>query len=126
MITTVSLINFALALALFIFHLLFSSLFRWKPLLAGMDPVNRGILLVLNVSIATIALLIALFALAIATGWLPIDRGARFTLVGIGLFLMVRAVFQPIYFDMTNRASLILMGLLMIAMAQHFGLAYWG
>jgi hypothetical protein len=109
-----------------VFHLLFSSIFRWKPLLRSMDPVNRGILVVLNFAVATVAFLLAAHALAIATGLLPIDLGTRVTLVGIGLFLTIRAGLQPIYFSMANPASRLFLGLVLVGAAAQFGLAALG
>jgi hypothetical protein len=126
MITALAVLSLVLATALGVFHLMFSSIFRWKPLLAAMDPVNRGILLALNFSIASIAFLVAGLAGAIASGLLPIDRGARVTLVGIGLFLTIRAGMQPIYFSMANPASRLFLALVLVAAASQFALAAFG
>ena len=109
--------------AIAVFHLLFASLFGWKRALPRLDPTNRAIMLVMNLSIAAIFALLSLYAFAIAAGLLPLDSGARATLAGVALFALLRAAMQPLYFGLAARGSGAFFVAILAGAALHAALA---
>ena len=110
--------NFALA----VFHLFFPSIFDWPRKLASLDPVNHGIVLVMNLALCFILTGVAAFC-----GWLlvagPVDRSARYVLFGIAAFWTFRGILQPIYWGLAHIGSRLLFGVFILAAGAHFAAA---
>lgn len=89
------------------FHLLFPKLFGWRKALTRLDPVNHAIVHVMNLALACLFALAALFC-----GWLTtqpaLDTGSRVALTGLGAFWLVRALLQPLFFQIRHPISLAL------------------
>jgi hypothetical protein len=113
----------AFDIALAAFHLNFPSVFRWRKALFGLDAVNRGIIQVMNLSLAFLFVLAGVHAALLAIGILPIDPGARTLLVGAGLFWSLRAVLQVVFFGIVHRISLLFVVLFGLGAAVHFAAA---
>ena len=110
-------------LAFAIFHLGFPLIFRWRQRLAKLDPVNRGIVHVLNLMLAYVfaasgtALLLRPDVVAAD----PLGRGLLF--LGAG-FWMLRAALQPVVFGLQHWASRVLMALFVAGALLH-GIPAW-
>jgi hypothetical protein len=105
------------------FHLAFPLLFRWRSRLAKLDPVNRGILVVLNLMLVFVfagaGAALALNPELIATDLL----GRGFLFLGAG-FWMLRAALQPLIFGLGHWVSKLLF-LIFVAGAALHGAPAW-
>ncbi|GGH14310.1 hypothetical protein GCM10007036_13530 [Alsobacter metallidurans] len=108
----------AFDLAFAAFHLAFPLLFRWRSRLAKLDPVNRGILVTLNL------MLVFVFAAAGAVLALKPDLvatdalGRGFLFLGAG-FWALRAALQPLIFGLDHWASKLLLVVFLAGVTLH-------
>lgn len=82
------------------FHLLFARLFNWRDDLAGLMPLNRALVPVLNLALT--------FLLALAGVLILFATPAQALLGGMALFWLFRAALQPFYFGLRHQASAVL------------------
>ena len=100
-------------LAFAIFHVLFWRLFDWPTRLAGLDRINRGIMQTLNVCL-TFLLFLTGFLLLIYTAEVRHTGLGRALLAGCGLFWLMRAALQWLWFPLQPALS---RGLLLVFIA---------
>lgn len=93
-------------LALAAFHLAFWRLFAWPRDLRHLQPVNRAIMQVLNISLTFVFLFAAYLALFHAPPLLTTDLG-RALLAGGTLFWLLRAAQQVLFFRLRHPASIL-------------------
>lgn len=79
-----------------IFHLAFWRLFDWKNELPKLNPINRGVLQVLNIRLTYIFFVVAFFCLFLTDELLTTTLG-KFVLGSISLFAVMRAFEQLIF-----------------------------
>ena len=106
------------------FHLCFWKLFAWKQDLRRTQPVNRGIMQVMN---------LCLIFIFLATAYLSFLWQAELLLSGLGhalllliaAFWLLRAIEQAIFFDSRKPLSLLLMLIFLIGSALYLMPGYF-
>jgi len=101
-----------------VFHLLFSRVFSWPKSLAGLDPLNRGVMKIMN-----LCLVFVFFSL----GYLSLVHGGLLTAPGLGriilsltgLFWVFRFVLQLVFFKPGHPVSLVLSGFFLLTAAAY-------
>lgn len=91
-------------LAFALFHLGFWRLFDWPRDLRSLQPVNRAIMQVLNLTLTFVLLLVAYVAFFHSAELVSTPLG-RTWVAGIALLWLLRAVEQVIYFRLRHPAS---------------------
>lgn len=84
------------ALAFAVFHLAFWKLFDWKNELPKLNPINRGVMQVLNLRLTYLFFVIAFICFFFAEDLIQTKFG-NVILGAISLFVMMRAVEQLIF-----------------------------
>ncbi len=87
-----------------LFHLGFARIFRWRTALAGLDPINRGIVPALNDTLTFVlaggaALVLWIWARGVH------DATATLVLVGFGATWLFRGALQPIHWGVREPVS---------------------
>lgn len=79
-----------------IFHLAFWKLFKWKTELPKLNPVNRGVMQVLNLRLTYVFLVVAFISFFFADDLRQTKLG-NFILGAISIFAVMRAIEQLIF-----------------------------
>lgn len=101
---TLLIIGGFLWLAVFVFHILFWKLFKWKWELSKLSDVNRAVMQVLNLCLMWVFLIFAYISIFHTNELLTTGLG-KSILIGIVLFGVFRAVEQVIFFDLKDLRS---------------------
>lgn len=101
---TLVIIGGFLWLAVFVFHVFFWKLFKWKQELNKLSDVNRAVMQVLNLCLMLVFLIFAYISIFHADELLTTDLG-KSVLIGIVLFGIFRSVEQVIFFDLKDIRS---------------------
>ncbi|MDX2006423.1 MAG: hypothetical protein SFU83_14190 [Meiothermus sp.] len=88
-----------------LFHLAFWRLFDWKDELPRLQPVNRGVLQVLNIQITVMAFVLGFVSLRYPAELSSTPLGQALVW-GIAVFWLVRALNQPLFWGMSSRVSM--------------------
>lgn len=99
-----------------LFHLCFWRLFDWKVELGKLQPVNQGIVPVLNLALTFLFLLVGVILL--------IEPPIRSLIGGMALFWLFRAALQPPYFGLRHPLSKLMMVLFVAGSLLH-ATAWW-
>ncbi|MFZ0485751.1 MAG: hypothetical protein WAL83_02040 [Arenicellales bacterium] len=87
-----------------VFHLTFWRRFNWRQDLRSLTFVNRGMVQILNLSVAFVLAIFAYLSLALADDLTSSQLGSRLLAV-ITLFWLARAVEQVVFFRLRRRSS---------------------
>ncbi|MGI8668399.1 MAG: hypothetical protein ACR2J3_00975 [Aridibacter sp.] len=91
-------------LAVFVFHVFFWKLFKWKEELSKLSDVNKAVMQVLNLCLMWVFLIFAYVSLFHADELLTTSLG-KSVLIGIVLFGIFRSVEQVIFFNLKDIRS---------------------
>ncbi len=108
------------------FHLLFPRLFRWGQRLEPLDPVNQGIMRIMNLCLTYYFLAAAFLSLYWAEDLLDTDLGQQI-LALLAVFWLLRLGLQLSYFRATHQTSMLLSLLFLLSAAAYaFPFLYGG
>ena len=107
-------------IALAVFHMAFSRLFRWPRKLAGLDPLNRGLMHVLNLALTGMFLVVGV-ALAAEPRESAGTALGRWLLGGMTLFWLARLLVQKPFFGLRHPMAIGLAVVFAIGIALHGG-----
>jgi hypothetical protein len=110
-------------LAFAVFHLLFWRLFDWRIELARLGAANRGIMQVLNLCLTYVFVVSAVLLLFFPPQAFATEMGA-FLLLAMAGFWLLRAVLQPMFFQLRHPLSQGLFVVFVIGTLLH-GAAWW-
>jgi hypothetical protein len=113
---TLLIIGGFLWLAVFVFHVLFWKLFRWKQELIKLSDVNRAVMQVLNLCLMWVFLIFAYVSIFHADELLTTGLG-KSVLIGMVLFGIFRSVEQVIFFNLKDIRSKFVLFVAMIGTA---------
>ncbi len=113
---TLIIIGGFLWLAVFVFHVLFWKLFRWKQELIKLSDVNRAVMQVLNLCLMWVFLIFAYVSIFHADELLTTGLG-KSVLIGMVLFGIFRSVEQVIFFNLKDIRSKFVLFVAMIGTA---------
>jgi hypothetical protein len=105
------------------FHLLFWRLFRWPDELSRLGFANRGIMQVLNLCLTYMFVLMGGVFLLYPAQLQGTDLG-RWLLLGMTGFWLVRLIYQPMFFGLRHRPSIVLFAVFSVGVLLHA--AAWG
>jgi hypothetical protein len=88
------------------FHLLFWKIFHWKTELQNLNPVNRGIMQVLNLRLSYIFVVVGCIMFIFPESLHATALG-KFILISMSIFWFMRAIEQAIFFGISSRVSVI-------------------
>ena len=91
-------------LAVFVFHIFFWKLFRWKKDLGKLTETNKAIMQVLNLCLMLCFLIFAYISIFQSEELLTTSLG-KSLLIGMFLFAFFRVIEQFIFFDLKNIRS---------------------
>lgn len=101
------------------FHLGFWRMFRWKEQLAGLHPVNRGVMQVMNIMLIGFLLLMAA-VLVLNAAELTASALGRLLLAGLTALWVLRAILQPLFWkDVPKATNAAFIGLFMLGAGLH-------
>ncbi len=103
-------------MAVFVFHVLFWKLFRWKQELIKLSDVNRAVMQVLNLCLMWVFLIFAYVSIFHADELLTTGLG-KSVLIGMVLFGIFRSVEQVIFFNLKDIRSKFVLFVAMIGTA---------
>lgn len=106
-------------LAFFVFHLYFWKLFGWKKDLQNLSAVNRAVMQILNLRLMWVALVFAYVSFFHA-GELLTNSLGKTLLIGIGLFWLMRAIEQIIFFGVKSLISVAFLIVFVIGAGIYF------
>ncbi len=110
-------------LALTVFHLGFWRIFRWRDQLSRVNPVNRGVMQVMNCMLIFVFGFMAILQAAYAAEFTGTALG-RAMLMFMAGFWLVRAILQPVLFTRSSAVSWIFCLIFLIGAGLH-GAAWW-
>lgn len=113
---TLIIIGGILWLAVFVFHVLFWKLFKWKQELIKLSDVNKAVIQVLNLCLMWVFLIFAYVSIFHADELLTTGLG-KSVLIGMVLFGIFRSVEQVIFFNLKDIRSKFVLFVAMIGTA---------
>lgn len=113
---TLIIIGGFLWLAVFVFHVLFWKLFKWKQELIKLSDVNRAVMQVLNLCLMWVFLIFAYVSIFHTDELLTTGLG-KSVLIGMVLFGIFRSVEQVIFFNLKDIRSKFVLFVAMIGTA---------
>jgi hypothetical protein len=119
LIVAAGLFNFALA----VFHLSFWRQFHWQDELPRLGVVNRGIMQVLNLCLTYVFIVAAVLLLLFPLEAFATELGT-FLLLAMAGFWLLRAILQPMYFQLRHSLSQGLFAIFVVGTLIH-GAAWW-
>ncbi len=108
-------------LAFAFFHLSFWKLFDWKTELPKLNPINQGVMQILNLRLTYVLLFFAFVSFYFNTDLLTSSLG-KTLLVAIGLFWLMRAVEQLIFWGLKSKISTSFFFIFVVGAMFYFGL----
>lgn len=106
-----------------VFHLLFWKLFNWQKNLRSLNPINRGVIQILNLRLIYIFFVVAYLSFFHATELLTTALG-KAILFAIALFWLLRGIEQIIFFGFKATASVALFFIFLLGAAIYL-YSFW-
>ena len=101
---TLIIIGGFLWLAVFVFHVFFWKLFKWKQELSKLSDVNKAVMQVLNLCLMWVFLIFAYISIFHTDELLTTGLGTS-VLIGMVFFGVFRTIEQVIFFDLKDNRS---------------------